>query len=536
MYQEFQFTSYDGTILYGRESGSGPLLLLIHGSCTDCDFFKDTAEVLSRWFHVVTYDRRGHARSDWHDMGDALTAHAKDASSLIRHFSGDKPAFVIGHSYGGAVAMKLAEQHPEMIRKLLLNEPVGDITRSISKKKLSDLGKMEVMGAEGDLQGAFSMFMPYVGAKDPRARASTEEEINNIESDSKTFFQFDLPALLHFHPNYELLKKLPVVMSVNEQNKDGSVYKESLDLAKLIGAPIVYYPSSHNCGFNLPTEFAYLAAGTLLDSNPAESREKMIDSYDGAKLFVRDFGEGTPLLMVHGACSDADFYQETGKILGQWFHVITYDRRGNGRSKWKEPDCSIMEASAKDMLAVLDAAAPGKKAALIAHSAGGPMAMEFMKEYPERVGRVLLYEPTCEDTFVLDPGKQETLRKCETLQQAGKYGRALKTFMPLVGKKDPRGANPSAEEIKNQISSCKTFIRKEFPEVLHYHPDYAAMKSDNITIAVGELSEEDPKYEEAFRTQKALHAKRLYYPGYHNCAHDLPKAFAYLTAGALQEC
>lgn len=534
MYQEFQFTSYDGTILYGRESGSGPLLLLIHGSCTDCDFFKDTAEVLSRWFHVIAYDRRGHARSGWHDMGDALTAHAKDASSLIRHFNGDKPAYVIGHSYGGAIAMKLAERHPEMIKKLLLNEPVGDITRSFDKKKLSDLGKMEIMGAEGDLQGAFNMFMPYVGSRDPRARESTDEEVNHIGPDSKTFFQFDLPALLHFHPNYDLLKTLPVIMTVNEQNKSSSVYKESLDLAKQIGAPVCYYPSSHNCGFNLPTEFAYLATGTLLDFSSAESHEKWVTSYDRARLFVREFGEGTPLLMVHGACSDADFYRKTAETLGQWFHVITYDRRGNGRSKWKDPGCGVMEANARDMLAVLDAAAPGKKVALVAHSAGGPIAMEFMKEHPERISRVLLYEPTCEDSFVLDPQKQETLKRCENLQAAGRYGRALKAFMPLVGKKDPRGAKPSAEEIKNQISSCKTFIRREFPEVLHYHPDYDALQKLKITIAVGELSEGDPKYEEAFRTQQALQAGRLYYPGYHNCAHDLPQSFAYLTAGAMQ--
>lgn len=534
MYREFHFTSYDGTILYGRESGSGPLLLLIHGSCTDCDFFKDTAVILSRWFHVVTYDRRGHARSGWHDMGDSLTAHAKDASALIRHFNRNEPAYVVGHSYGGSVAMKLAELHPEQIRKMVLNEPIGDLARSSDKEKLTALGKMEVLAAEGDLSGAMALFMPFVGTKDPRAREATEEELNNIEPDSRTFFSFDLPALLHFHPDYAALKAVPMVMTVNEQNKDSSVYTEALELAKLIEAPVRYYPAAHNCGFNLPREFAYLVTGTLMDCTRAESHERMITSYDGTKLFVREFGKGTPLLMVHGACSDADFYKETGAVLGQWFHVITFDRRGNARSEWTDPEGTVFEANVKDMMAVLNAAAPGEKIDLVAHSAGGAMAMLFLQEHGDLVNKTLLYEPTCEDNFVEDPDKQAALVECETLLKAGKSGKALRVFMPLVGEKDPRGAEPTAEEVRHQFTSSKTFIRKEFLEMYHFHPDYSLLRPQDITIAVGELSEGDPKYEEAFRTQAALDAKRLYYPGYHNCAHDLPESFAYLTAGALQ--
>lgn len=38
-YREPSFQSFDGTPLYVRESGTGPLLLLIHGAATDADFY-----------------------------------------------------------------------------------------------------------------------------------------------------------------------------------------------------------------------------------------------------------------------------------------------------------------------------------------------------------------------------------------------------------------------------------------------------------------------------------------------------------------
>ncbi len=64
-YREQTIPSFDGTPLYVRESGDTdkPLLLLIHGGSTDADFYVNCGEAMSRSFHVVAYDRRGHVRS-----------------------------------------------------------------------------------------------------------------------------------------------------------------------------------------------------------------------------------------------------------------------------------------------------------------------------------------------------------------------------------------------------------------------------------------------------------------------------------------
>ncbi len=262
-YQEFTFTSFDGTELYGRESGSGPLLLLIHGACTDSDFYKDTAEILSQWFHVICYNRRGHVRSGSLNTGDAITTHAEDASALLSHFS-SQPAFVVGHSFGGVVAMELASKHPEQIKKLLLNEPAWDFSESRDPAMYQAFQEALPLAKDGNLLAALQLVIPFFSKPDPRARAATEEELKNILPDAEPFFRYDLPDLQRYKPCMNALKQAPIILSVNELSKDTFLYKESLDLAEQIFAPLLYFPGYHNCGFDLPASFAYLAAGALL--------------------------------------------------------------------------------------------------------------------------------------------------------------------------------------------------------------------------------------------------------------------------------
>ena len=245
-YREPSFQSFDGTPLYVRESGTGPLLLLIHGAATDADFYKDTGRLLSKRFHVISYDRRGHVRSGMHPSDDILTSHAEDAAALIRTFGGGEPAFVVGHSLGGFVAERLAELHPDLIRKLLLFEPAFSMDRIFHQKRAG-------------------VFFPPLKRKDTRGRAATEEEIANIHPDAEALLRYDRSFLLRYRTPYEALKKIPVLFAVGEQSQGTLIYEETLHSAERLHAPVLYYPGVHNCAFSLPVEFAGLTAEALSD-------------------------------------------------------------------------------------------------------------------------------------------------------------------------------------------------------------------------------------------------------------------------------
>ena len=60
--------------------------------------------------------------------------------------------------------------------------------------------------------------------------------------------------------------------------------------------------------------------------------KKMIETGDGACLYTRHIGQGQPLLLIHGAVVDSEFFTDFAEILSEKYHVITYDRRGYGYS------------------------------------------------------------------------------------------------------------------------------------------------------------------------------------------------------------
>ena len=53
-----------GANIHYQVRGSGPIILLVHGGGGDADKFHHVANHLANWYTVVTYDRRGHSRSN----------------------------------------------------------------------------------------------------------------------------------------------------------------------------------------------------------------------------------------------------------------------------------------------------------------------------------------------------------------------------------------------------------------------------------------------------------------------------------------
>ena len=77
-----------------------------------------------RYGRVIVYDRRGCTRSERPTPYDATTVgeQADDAAALLRALQA-APAVIIGRSYGGAIAVDLAQRYPELVRALVLLEP-----------------------------------------------------------------------------------------------------------------------------------------------------------------------------------------------------------------------------------------------------------------------------------------------------------------------------------------------------------------------------------------------------------------------------
>ena len=115
-------TAPDGTTVSYDTYGSGPPLVLVHGSfsthVTNWEFVKP---YLERRFTVYAIARRGRGETDATD-GHGLEDEAEDAASVIRAVG--TPVFLLGHSYGGHTALVAATLVPDAVRKLVVYEPV----------------------------------------------------------------------------------------------------------------------------------------------------------------------------------------------------------------------------------------------------------------------------------------------------------------------------------------------------------------------------------------------------------------------------
>jgi pimeloyl-ACP methyl ester carboxylesterase len=119
-----QFLTVSGVRIRYRTVGSGKPLLLLHGWGTSLDTFAAMADDLKRQFSVTAFDFPGHGGSDmppaaWSvDDFVELTVGVMAALGIAR-------ASVLGHSFGGRVAIKLAAAQPEMVDRLVLVDSAG---------------------------------------------------------------------------------------------------------------------------------------------------------------------------------------------------------------------------------------------------------------------------------------------------------------------------------------------------------------------------------------------------------------------------
>ena len=102
-----------------------PLLVLIHGNRDHARSWDQVAEALRAEWHVVAPDLRGHGHSDWSPDGAYLSSYnLLDIVNLLQFLEADRAA-VVGHSFGGNLAARVAGAFPEYVGRLALVDGFG---------------------------------------------------------------------------------------------------------------------------------------------------------------------------------------------------------------------------------------------------------------------------------------------------------------------------------------------------------------------------------------------------------------------------
>ena len=121
-----EFVEVNGVPVHVIRAGSdGPPVLMIHGASANAREFTFTlAPRLEQNFRVLMADRPGHGYSGRPKAAETLAVQAAQMAGVLEAFAPDEKAVIVGHSYGGAVALRVALDYPELVSGVVLLAPV----------------------------------------------------------------------------------------------------------------------------------------------------------------------------------------------------------------------------------------------------------------------------------------------------------------------------------------------------------------------------------------------------------------------------
>src|SRR5688572_31469305 len=144
-------------------------VVLLHCSGSSGAQWRALVALLGGRHHVVTPDLIGYgAAAPWNGRGAfCLAQEAAPVRSILGQLN--EPVHLVGHSYGGAVALHIARTRPELVKSLTLIEPSAfHLLRGGDTIDVAALGEITAVAADaraalavGDYAGGFGRFVDY---------------------------------------------------------------------------------------------------------------------------------------------------------------------------------------------------------------------------------------------------------------------------------------------------------------------------------------------------------------------------------------
>jgi pimeloyl-ACP methyl ester carboxylesterase len=203
-----------GATLSYDQYGSGPPLVLVHGSFSDHNTnWASVSPWLANQFTVYAIARRGRGETQA-TQDHRLEDEAGDVAALIASI--EQPVFLLGHSYGAQVALAAAVKVQEHLRKLVLYEPPSP---HISGK--DQVARLEELAQAGDWDGfAMTFFRDTLSVPEGELKALPNSELwPSIVADAKATLG-DVRALSHypFDPDRFRELSIPVMLQIGTES------------------------------------------------------------------------------------------------------------------------------------------------------------------------------------------------------------------------------------------------------------------------------------------------------------------------------
>jgi len=247
-------TTKDGTEIYYKDWGKGPVVTFSHGWPLSSDAWDgQMLFLLQNGFRVIAHDRRGHGRSSQPSSGNDMNGYADDLASVIETLD-LKDAMLVGHSTGGGeVARYIGRHGTKRVAKAVLIAAVPPIMLKTAANpeglpiEVFDSMRSGIMKDRSQFYK--DLAMQFYGANRPGAKVSQgvldqfwlwsmQAGLKNAYESIKAFSETDFT---------EDLKKIdvPTLVMHGEDDQIVPVKDSAVKSARLIkGAKEIYYPGA----------------------------------------------------------------------------------------------------------------------------------------------------------------------------------------------------------------------------------------------------------------------------------------------------
>jgi esterase len=177
-----QTLSVDGYDMAYLEMGLGRPLVCVHGTLGDFRTWSAVYGPLSKRHRMICVSLRHFFPEHWDGVGDdyLMSQHVSDMIAFIEKLDAG-PVDLMGHSRGGHIAFRVAEQRPQLLRKLILAEPGGELDSSLDPDPAPSPRAARFAGPaakvrEGDIEGGLMLFFDAIDGEGAWARLPAAEK------------------------------------------------------------------------------------------------------------------------------------------------------------------------------------------------------------------------------------------------------------------------------------------------------------------------------------------------------------------------
>ncbi len=197
--------------------GEGDPIVFIHGFGLDSRIWEKQVEELSKTNKVTTYDLRGFGKSS---LPNGKYSHSEDLNKLLKELNIQK-ATIVGHSFGGEVAVEYALKYPNEVNSLVLISPS---LRGV-KGDTSEWEALVELGKTGDIEALRKRILENPTFKDIKDGSKERELVKEIVNGYSGFHFMNRDPREIIEGNQEIKNiSCPVEVVIGE--RDEEVQKE----------------------------------------------------------------------------------------------------------------------------------------------------------------------------------------------------------------------------------------------------------------------------------------------------------------------